>query len=209
LVTDALKTTPEDIAPEHNDRRNAASGMRTTRLSALAIEQSSEAGGEALRIAFEDVRKVRLSVEMAGPSSQVVCRVRDADGRELVFGSMSWVRPGAWELQAETFRALLIALHRALIPHRDRIAFLEGSTLGILVTLFSLGAAMVSITLIVFAYLFFWQENPVGLFFLPGTAAGIWMMRLFWPRKPRYYDPDRYALAGPPGPGTAAGPEAD
>ena len=190
----------------HEDRRNADSGLRTTQLTAESLLQQSDRGGTALSMPYADIREVRLNVEMAGPASQVVCRVSDRDGREIVFSSMSWVRPRAYELKADTFRALLIDLHRALGPWRENIRFIEGPKLGFMIALFAIGSVTASICLAGFAWLFFWQENAAGLFFLPGVIAGGWLMRLFWPRPPKPYDPDRYALATPLGTDAQAAP---
>tara|TARA_R110002051_G_scaffold315152_1_gene393218 strand:+ start:132336 stop:132941 length:606 start_codon:yes stop_codon:yes gene_type:complete len=182
---------------EHQDRRNAASGLRTTQLTADALVQQGGQDGPALSMPYAEICEIRLNVEMAGPSSQVVCRVSDRAGHELAFSSMSWVRPGAYELKADTFRALLIDLHRALDPWRSEIRFVEGPKLGFMIALFTVGTLTASICLAGFAWLFFWQENGAGLFFLPGVIAGAWLIRLFWPRPPKPYDPDRYALAKP------------
>lgn len=193
---------------EHEDRRNAASGLRTTQLTADSLVQWSTRDSTGLSMPYADIREVRLNVEMAGPSSQVVCRVGDCDGREIVFSSMSWVRPGAYELKADTFRALLIELHRALAPRRSDIRFIEGPKLGFMISIFSIGIMTASVCLAGFAWLFFRQENAAGLFFLPGVIAGGWLMRLFWPRAPKPYDPDRYALAAPLGVDAETGPTA-
>ena len=182
---------------QHQDRRSATSGLRKTGLGPDALIQRDEDGAVLVSMSFAGIRTVRLNVEMAGPSSQVVCHVTDEDGREMVFGSMSWVRPGAWELQADTFRSLLIALHRALTPWRDSIRFVEGPKAGFMLAMFALGGVTGAVCLAGFAWLFLWQENAAGLFLLAGVFAGGWLMRLFWPRAPKPYDPDRYALATP------------
>lgn len=192
----------------HEDRRSAASGLRTTRITADSLIQQSDRDAAAMAMPYADIREVRLNVEMAGPASQVVCRVVDNAGQELVFGSMSWVRPGAWEVRADTFRTLLVELHRALLPRRADIRFLEGPKPGFMIAMFLIGAVTGSICLAGFAWLFFWQENAAGLFFLPGVIAGGWLMRLFWPRAPKAYDPDRYALAKPIGGEADAAPAA-
>ncbi|WP_417495085.1 hypothetical protein [Maricaulis sp.] len=193
---------------QHEDRRNAASGLRTTHLTDEALVQANDRDEAAHTMAFADIRSVRLNVEMAGPASQVVCRVQDESGHELVFGSMSWVRPGAWELKADTFRNLLVGLHRALAPHRHAIQFLEGSKPGFMWTLFTAGATAGAACLAGFGWLFLLQENAVGLFFLPGVLGGAWLMRVFWPRAPKPYDPDRYALAKPLEPAPTTGTDA-
>lgn len=197
----------EQAKTRHEDRRNAASGLRTTQLTADALLQQDERGSAPISMPYADIREIRLNVEMAGPSSQVVCRVSDEAGHEMVFASMSWVRPGAWELKAETFRTLLIELHQALSPWRSSIRFIEGPKLGFMIAMFAIGAVTASICVAGFAWLFFGQENAAGLFFLPGVMAGGWLMRLFWPRPPKPYDPDRYALAVPLGTSSETVPE--
>ncbi len=203
----AVRAMTGQAGTAHEDRRSAASGLRTTLLTVDSLQQETDQGGTALSMPYADIREVRLNVEMAGPASQVVCRVSDRDGRQLVFASMSWVRPGAWELKADTFRALLIELHRALGPWRGDIRFIEGPRLGFMIAMFAIGSVTASICLAGFAWLFLWQENAAGLFFLPGVVAGGWLMRLFWPRPPKPYDPDRYALAKPLETVKAAGAE--
>tara|TARA_R110002073_G_scaffold6751_1_gene39532 strand:- start:8854 stop:9444 length:591 start_codon:yes stop_codon:yes gene_type:complete len=184
---------------QHEDRRSAASGLRVTRLGPDALVQENDRDGAAQSMPFSEIAIVRLNVEMAGPASQVVCRVSDGRGNELVFASMSWVRPGAWELKADTFRNLLIDLHRALTARRDAIQFVEGPKLGFMLALSSIGGVAGAVCLGGFVWLFLLQETAAGLFFLPGVVAGAWLVRLFWPRAPKPYDPDRYALAQPLG----------
>jgi hypothetical protein len=197
LQTLVVHAMTENAKTRHKDRRNAASGLRTSQLTDDSLLQESDRDGAAISMPFAEICEIRLNVEMAGPSSQVVCRVTDRGGHELVFSSMSWVRPGAWELKADTFRSLLIELHQALGPRRGEIRFIEGPRLGFMVAMFATGTMTASICLAGFAWLFFGQENGAGLFFLPGVIAGGWLMRLFWPRRPKPYDPDRYALAKP------------
>lgn len=182
--------------PTHIDCRNAASGQLEFRLTETGLAWNRPGGEPVGEMAFSGMRLVRLAVEMAGQASQVVCRIRDEDGREIVFGSMRWTGPGRWELAVETFQILLHGLHAELLPYRGRIDFLEGQTMGFMLAMFIGGALIAALCLGFFVLLFFVQEKPISLLLLPGVAAGVWMMRLFKPRRPQPYDPERYA--GPP-----------
>ncbi len=55
----------------HRDQRSAASGLRVTRLTRDSLVQDSDAPLPHLAISFADIRELRLSVEMAGPASQL------------------------------------------------------------------------------------------------------------------------------------------
>lgn len=115
-------------ASEHRDRRNAATPARIFGLTDKALVWRGEDGNAAAgQVELADIAQVRLSVEMAGQQSQVVCRITDTRGQETVFGSMRWSGVGQWEPAADTFSALLRDLHLALLPYRDGIRFIEGS----------------------------------------------------------------------------------
>lgn len=186
-------------ASEHRDRRNAATPARIFSLSEAALvwrgEGENAPGGQ---VELTDIAQVRLSVEMAGQQSQVVCRVTDTQGDETVFGSMRWAGVGHWEPAADTFSALLRDLHLALLPYRDGIRFIEGSSMVFLFVMFGLGLALTGISLFFFALLFLVREQASGLFLIAGVVAGVWLTRLFWPRGPKPYDPETYARPATP-----------
>lgn len=177
----------------HADRRNLGTPETRTRVSDTAIVQTTIDGEPYREMAFAQVREVRLAVEMAAQASQVVCRVKDASGQELAFGSMRFKAPGVFESEIETFQPLLQGLHGALLPFRDQIRFLEGQSMAFMIIMFGLGIALAVIGVVFFIVLAVLQENPAGFFLIAAMAAGIWMMRLFWPRGPKTYDPGRFA----------------
>lgn len=180
---------------EHRDRRRSNTPPRNFALvgETLAWRDADAAAGHAMPLA--DIRQVRLSVEMAGRDSQVVCRVTDRAGREIAFGSMRWVAPGRWEAAADTFQALLRELHAGLLPYRADIRFVEGPRTGFMLAMFGTGLAVTAASLFFFALLFLVHDNALGLFLIPGVVAGVWLTRLFWPRPAKPYDPETYARA--------------
>ena len=184
---------------EHRDRRNAASPVRVFSVSDDALVWRDDQGGIAGQIPIADIRQVRLAFEMAGRDNQIVCRVTDAAGEEIAFGSMRWFGVGQWEMAADTFRDLLGDLHAALLPYRDNIRFIEGSSMGFMIAMFVLGLALTGISLFFFVVLVLIQEKRSGLFLIGGILAGGWLTRVFWPRGPRSYDPATYANQQPPG----------
>lgn len=186
---------------EHRDRRNAASPVRIYSLSGEALVWAEETGMETGEMPFADIRQVRLGFEMAGRDSQIVCRVTDKDGREAVFGSMRWSGVGQWEMAADTFRDLLGALHAALLPRRDEIRFIEGSSMTFMIAMFGLGLAMTAVSLFFFVLLVLIREQRSGLFLIGGILAGGWLCRVFWPRGPKPYDPQKFAATDDAGVG--------
>lgn len=186
-------------ASEHRDRRSAATPVRIFSLTDAALVWRGEDGNVPDgQVELTDIAQVRLSVEMAGQQSQVVCRVTDTQGEETVFGSMRWAGVGHWEPAADTFSALLRDLHLALLPYRDGIRFIEGSSMVFLFVMFSLGLALTGVSLFFFALLFLVREQASGLFLIAGVVAGVWLTRLFWPRGPKPYDPETYARPATP-----------
>ncbi len=179
----------------HKDRRHLGTPVLTTGLEAGAIVQTLEDGTIYKRLPLSDVREVRLTVEMAARASQVVCRVKDDQGLEIVFGSMAFISPGVFESRIESFQPLLRALHAALLPYSTQIRFLEGQSKAFMLTMFILGGAIAALGAFFFVVLFLLQERPAGLFLIAVFAAGIWLMQLFRPRAEKCYDPAAYATS--------------
>ncbi len=176
----------------HTDRRNVRSRSLQFSLTDDALVWRTEDGEWGGEMPLDQVRQVRLQVEMAGKASQVVCRVTDADGQEAVFGSMSWAGPGAWTSTADTFRPFLNALHSALASHDAAVDYREGASLGFRIAMFALGLVLAAISLSGFVIIAGNQENPMGLLLIGGIAAGGWLMWMFWPKPPAPYDPAIY-----------------
>ena len=176
----------------HPDRRNLGTKPTVTWLEENALVQTLEDGTPVHSFALADIRRVRLAAEMAGQTSQVVLRITNAAGEEMVFGSMSFVSAGVFRGEYETFRALLTGLHEALLPHRDQVEFVEGQSLAFMITMFVLGGLIAVMGAIFFVVLFLMQENAYGLFLIPVALMGAGLMRMFWPRGPQPYDPEKY-----------------
>lgn len=176
----------------HPDRRNLGTKPTVTWLQENALVQTLEDGTPVHSFALADIRRVRLAAEMAGQTSQVVLRITNAAGEEMVFGSMSFVSAGVFRGEYETFRALLTGLHEALLPHRDQVEFVEGQSMAFMITMFVLGGLIAVMGAVFFVVLFLMQENAYGLFLIPVALMGAGLMRMFWPRGPQTYDPEKY-----------------
>lgn len=178
------------------DRRNGRSPLRILSLDKTSLTWrdagSDSDPGIASDIGLDDIRQVRLSVEMAGQASQVVCRVTDRTGNEIAFGSMRCTGAGQWEANARDFREFLVALHLALENRPGPVRYIEGSSVKFLATMTSIGGVLTIICAAAFTKLFLIDENAIGLVLIPAVALGVWMMRLFWPRAPKLYDPATY-----------------
>lgn len=176
----------------HSDRRNLGTQPTFTWLDQDALVQELEDGTPVHQFALDRIRKVRMAAEMAGQTSQVVLRVTNDAGDELAFGSMTFVSPGVFRGEYESFRALLTGLHKALLPHRDQIEFVEGQSMAFMIAMFILGGLITVLGGIFFVVLFLLQENAYGLFLIPVALMGGGLMRMFWPRGPQGYDPEKY-----------------
>lgn len=182
---------------QHIDRRNAASKTCLYTVEAGELRVETEDGELIRQVALDQVREVRLAIEMAGQESQIVCRLKPETGAPVIVGSRSWQAPGQWRNRADSFGEMLRDLHLALEPHDGQIRYLEGQTLAFMMIMFGLGLALTVLGVFFFVVLFVMQQNPAGLFLLPVMLLGGWLARLFWPRPPRSYDPDAYRKSGP------------
>lgn len=174
------------------DRRNAGTPQRTYFLDDNRLQWQDEGCETTGSLPLDRVRQVRLAVEMAGRESQVVCRVSAEDGTELAFGSMRWAGVGQWEANARDFRDFLGELHRDLAEQAGPVRYIEGSSMAFLAIMAGLGGLLALVGASFFAKLFLIDENAIGLVMIPAIALGLWLMRLFWPRPPKAYDPGRY-----------------
>lgn len=176
--------------PTFTDKRNATSAEQI-----LALEDGritvSENGHLKRAIRYEDVTRVRLGVEMAGRESQVVCRVEGQDGTRIIFGSRTWKGVGTWANQADTFRDFNTALHQTLIPHQQRIEFIEGQPLWFGYVMSAMGLLIAAMGFGFAVYLAL-DENPVWLGGIPGGILGLYIAWMFRPRAPQPYDPSLY-----------------
>jgi hypothetical protein len=177
---------------QHTDRRGAATPGYVFSLEAETLIQRSTSEEAMATLAVADIDEVRLSVEMAGQASQVVCRVTAKGGHYLTFGSMRWIGPASWSSTSDTFSALLGELHDALAKRGDTVRYIEGQSRRFLLAMFVLGLLITGLAGYYFVDLFFIKEIATGLFLFPVLAIGLWLMRLFWPNSEKTYDPTIY-----------------
>lgn len=190
------------------DRRNAATPLRRYRLDSQALRWRDSEDGAEDNLPLASVRQIRLAVEMAGQDSQIVCRITDAGGREVALGSKRWAGVGQWEANAREFRDFLRYLHLFLADLPGPVRYIEGSSLKFLLVMTSIGAVIAAVGAGFFAKLFLIDENAIGLLLIPAIAMGGWMMRLFWPRAAKHYDPAVYTTdALDENPDAAAAPD--
>lgn len=176
---------------QHADRRSASARERLWSIEDGALVAQEE-GRTVCRVPLGQVDKVRLALEMAGKDVQVVCRVRAPGAGEAAFGSQSWAGVGQWNNRAQSFRALLGALHAALLPRRGEIRFLEGQTLTFRWVMTVFGVVMALIGAGIAVWLLAVEENPAGFFAVAPAVTGGWLAWLFRPKPPKPYDPETY-----------------
>lgn len=176
----------------HQDRRNLGTQPTRTYFDGNALIQEHADGGILHSFQLEDIRQVRLAVEMAGQASQVVCRVSDDKDRELAFGSMEFKSPGVWENRVDSFKPLLGELHERLEPHDGQVRFLEGQSTAFLLAMTILGGALAGISAFFLVYMLLVREERSAIFLIAPVILGGWLMRAFWPRGPKSYDPALY-----------------
>lgn len=180
--------THETALAAMTDRRNPLSAQKRIALFEDRLESWS---GEKLerRIALDQVSQVRLSVEMAGTLSQVVCRVAGPAG-EIVFGSRK-AADGAFQDNAAQYTPLLVALHRALAPRRDAVRFVEGQSLGFRLIMSGLGLVMALAAAAIIAFFALVEESAMLAFAgFPFLVIGAYLAWVFRPAGPVRYDPE-------------------
>lgn len=148
-----------------------------------------EAGRLVRRLAFDHLEQVRLSVELAGQQTQVVCRASGPAG-EIAFGSRRADGLGYCDAALE-FRAVLTALHVALEPRWDSVAFVEGQSTRFRLIMAAAGAGL-AILAVVFSLEMF-DRNAALLAFAgaPFAVGGCWLAWMFRPGRPTPYDPEQ------------------
>lgn len=171
-----------------SDRRNPLSAPKCVTLFDDRLECWT---GETLerRIALDQVAQVRLSVEMAGTLTQVVCRVTGPSG-EIVFGSRK-ANNGAFDDNAAEFTPLLVAVHRALKPRADAVKFLEGQSMGFRLIMSGLGLVMALLAAGIVGYFLLVEESAMLAFAgFPFLLIGGYLAWVFKPAGPVKYDPE-------------------
>ena len=179
----------ETVLCEMQDRRQAMRPARTIRLYDDRLEWT-EGSKLIRRLPFDQIREVRLSVEMAGQQSQVVCRVQSGSG-EIVFGSRRAVKPGVWDDNALDFQTLLVRLHETLRPHFDTVRFTEGQTLGFRLLMGGIGIVMTSMAISYMGWMLLKEQSAMmALAGLPFAVIGGYLAFVFRPGRPVPYDPE-------------------
>ena len=169
------------------DRRNPLSPEQTLVLHEDRLECWAD-DSLSRRVDLGSVTQVRLSVEMAGQNKQVVCRVTGPHG-EIVFGSRR-ANAGAFEDNVVEFQALMVALHTALKPRFDDVAFVEGQSLGFRLIMAGLGAVMAVLALCVIGWFAVVEQSALLAFAgFPFLLIGGSLAWVFRPMRPLPYDP--------------------
>lgn len=179
----------DPVLCEMTDRRNP---LRPDQAICVFDDRIEASEGDTLtrRIALDQVRQVRLSIEMAGQQTQVVCRVAGPSG-EIVFGSRRATAPGHWADNALAFRAVLVAVHEALRPRFDAVRFVEGQSLGFRLFMSGLGAAMAVLALGFAGFMLVDGQSPMlTLAGFPFAVIGGYLAWVFRPGRPVPYDPE-------------------
>ena len=169
------------------DRRNPLSPEKRLVVFSDRIECWA---GETLerRIALDDVSQVRLAVEMAGSTTQVVCRVTGPAG-EIVFGSRR-ANNGAFDDNAGEFTPFLVAVHQALEPRYAAVSFVEGQSLCFRLIMSGLGLTMALIAAAIIGYFLLVEESAMLAFAgFPFLLIGGYLAWVFKPAGPVKYDP--------------------
>ena len=180
--------TPADTAlAQMSDRRNLLSPERVIVLHRDRLEAWT---GRALaqRLPLSAVTTVRLSVEVAGAQTQVVCHVQTRDS-EIAFGSRKAVG-GEFADNAGQFKPLLVAVHQALAPRYDAVSFVEGQSLTLRLVVSGLGLTMAAGALGVIAFFLMVQQSAMlAVVGFPFLAIGGYLAWVFRPASPVAYDP--------------------
>ena len=179
----------DDPISTMTDRRNPFSAVQIIRLFDDRLEAWA---GDALsrRIRLDQVTQVRLAVEIAGQSQQVVCRVTGPNG-EIVFGSRR-AEARAFADNVEEFQSLMVALHRALRPRFEAVRFLEGQSLAFRLIMALLGSVMAGLAIVFMGWFALVEESALLAFAgFPFLLIGGSLAWVFRPMRPLVYDPER------------------
>jgi hypothetical protein len=185
------ETGAEDRAlAKLEDRRSLTGKTRSVRLYGDRIEVC-EPGESLQRIRLYSVTQVRMSVEMAGRDTQVVCRVA-SKSTQIVFGSRSLSGPGSWQNNAVEFRGLVLALHKALQPRKLAVRFVEGQTLGFRLIMGAAGLSLATGGVVFAGYMLSVAGSAMlAAAALPFIVIGGYLAWVFRPGVPLPYNPDQ------------------
>lgn len=185
---DTADTAPSDTAQASlEDKRYALSPTQTVTVFDDRIEAWSE-GKLSHRIVFDSVTQVRLSVEMAGSQTQVVCRVKSAH-TEISFASRRAVGQGYGD-QVLEFQNLMVKLHQALLGFGEKIQYVEGQTLKFRLIMTGFGLMMATAALMVMGYFLMVTTSPLlAVAGFPFAIIGGTLAWMFRPARPIPYDP--------------------
>ncbi|MCP2671862.1 hypothetical protein NHF40_13065 [Maricaulaceae bacterium EIL42A08] len=179
----------EEALARMSDRRNPLSPEQALVLHPDRLECWTD-NSLTRRIDLGAVTQVRLAVEMAGQDKQVVCRVTGPQG-EIVFGSRR-ANKGAFDDNVVEFQALMVALHTALKPRFEEVAFVEGQSLGFRLIMAGLGVIMAAAALFVIGWFAIVEESALLAFAgFPFLLIGGSLAWVFRPMRPLPYDPDK------------------
>lgn len=172
-----------------NERRWPMSPLQEIQLHDDRLE-AWEGSTLARRLPLERVEQVRLSVEMGGQQSLVVCRVSGPSG-EIAFSSRRAETSG-WVDQALEFQRMLVAVHKALRPRGAAVTYLEGQSLTFRLVMSGAGLALLAASAAFSIYMLVTDASPVlALAGAPFALVGGALAWVFRPGRPTPYDPDK------------------
>lgn len=184
------RAADDQILAELEDRRTLTGKTRSVCLYGDRIEVS-EPGESLQRIRLDAVTQVRMSVEMAGRDTQVVCRL-SSKSNQIVFGSRRLSGPGSWENNAIEFRGLVLALHKKLQPRKQSVRFVEGQTLGFRLVMGAAGLSLAAGGVVFGGYMLAVAANAMlAAAALPFIVTGGYLAWVFRPGVPLPYNPDQ------------------
>lgn len=185
-----MTTQPnETVISEIVDRRSSLGKPARITLYEDRIEQV-ENGRLVHRIALDHIKQVRLSIEMAGQDTQIVCRI-SSSSNQITVGSRSYISPGVWDNNAINYRTFVLLLHQLLRKCEQDVRYLEGQSLGFRLILSTLGGIIAGLAIIFAWHMITERDRPMlALAALPGLVIGGYLAWVFRPAVPLPYDPD-------------------
>ncbi|MEZ5876653.1 MAG: hypothetical protein R3D43_02190 [Tepidamorphaceae bacterium] len=137
----------------YSQRFNLLERYRTYHLDEDAVVWEDEEG-EAGRMAYGDIARVRLSSWPDLQAGTVYAVISPRRGKALKLSNRSYVSPGNFDMQQDAFAVFLRALHQKLAAHGEDVSYRLGATgAGYAATIFICCALFIFIAGTIYAVL--------------------------------------------------------